>query len=627
MKTRFITFFPRCVLAFVLMVGGSVQTRGESPGAIEPDGIPVEKIMCQRLGLPNFFGKINQRSTNITIAYLGGSITAGAGASNEQMSYRARVTSYIRSKLPDSEVKEINAGLGGTGSFLGAFRVKRDCMNAKPDLVFIEFAVNDDGETEKQCVAYLEGIVRQIWTLNPQCDIVLIYTATEDWFNIYKTGDMPGSVKAHEKVADYYGIPCINVGIAASMMVEKNIWNTKDFSLDGVHPTDAGYALYADMIVSSGEAAWSQWKPDSPKPQRALLPSPISMLPIEPGTLIPASKVIADENWKITPKSPTGYFSNVLESDVPGAELTFHFTGSYLGFFDDLGPDCGAIEYSIDGGNWITLQNFDQWAKNFYRPHCRKLAENLSPVREHTLKLRIAEAQHQESKGRFFRPGYFLVASKDPVSVDPEIIAKARPLFPKNGIPEGWKVTAWNDVSEPVSDGVKWVIEDGVLHGSKPRGTWLVSEKKYGDFYIEFEFLLPPRGNSGFGVHFPSQGDPAFEGMEIQMCDPRYYTDYGYTFESHELTGSVYKAITPRLYMYRPGQWNKYQINCHGDKILIVLNGEAVVNADLANENKQLERGLPLSERPRTGHLGFQELSRGDGQVMIRNIKIFEFEP
>lgn len=78
--------------------------------------------------------------------------------------------------------------------------------------------------------------------------------------------------------------------------------------------------------------------------------------------------------------------------------------------------------------------------------------------------------------------------------------------------------------------------------------------------------------------------------------------------------------------MYRSEQWNKYQIICVGNRILIVLNGKTVVNADLANEKKQLQRGLPLSERPRTGHLGFQELSRGEGQVMIRNIKIFEFE-
>ena len=192
------------------------------------------------------------------------------------------------------------------------------------------------------------------------------------------------------------------------------------------------------------------------------------MLPLEPGNLIPASKAATDKNWNLVSKSPTGYFSSVLESDVPGAELTLNFTGSYLGFFDDLGPDCGTIEYSIDGGNWITLQNFDQWAKNYYRPHCRKLAENLSPVREHTLRLRIADVQPRESKGRFFRPGYFLVASPETASFAPEIITKTRPLFPKDGIPEGWKVTAWNDVSLPGPEGAVWVVKDGVLHGGTP---------------------------------------------------------------------------------------------------------------------------------------------------------------
>ena len=169
----------------------------------------------------------------------------------------------------------------------------------------------------------------------------------------------------------------------------------------------------------------SQWKPDSPLlHQRAPLPGPISMLPIEPGNLIPASKAIADKNWNIATKSPTGYFSNVLESDVPGAELTFRFTGSYLGFFDDLGPDCGTIEYSIDGGDWITLQNFDQWAKNFYRPHCRKLAENLSPVREHTLRLRIAEAQPQESRVDFSVPAIFLLPVRSPRLLIPKLLQK-----------------------------------------------------------------------------------------------------------------------------------------------------------------------------------------------------------
>ena len=590
------------------------------------DEISPQKVMKLRQGTPNFFKKINQGKEKITIAYLGGSITAGAGASDEKFSYRRQVISYIQSKLPQLEIKEVNAALGGTGSFLGGFRVQRDCLQAEPDLIFIEFAVNDGGETQKQAAAYMEGIVRQVWSANPKCDIVLIYTATVDWFELYKAGSLPGSVRAHEKIADHYGIPSINIGAAAAAMVNSGKWQPEEFSLDGVHPTDAGYTLYAGTIVKCGELALSKWNPDSNPPQRATLPSPLSMLPLEPGRLVPASQALADKNWRFVSKTPSGYFPEVLESDVPGAELTLNFTGSYLGFFDEIGPDSGSIEYSIDGGDWISLENFDQWAKEYYRPHYRRLAENLSPVYEHTLKLRIAEPKPQESRGRFFRPAYFLVASSEPDLPDPEVVANLRPLFSKDGSPEGWRVTAWNDVSVPMTEGEEWVVEDGILHGCKQRGTWLVCEKEYADFYIEFEFMLPPGGNSGFGVHFPAKGDPAFEGMEIQMCDPRYYTDYGYTYEPHELAGSVYKAITPRIYMYRPGQWNKYQITCVGDTICIVFNGETVVKADLAKEKTILERGLPLSQRPRKGHLGFQELSRGEGEVAIRNIRIYEFE-
>ena len=206
-----------------------------------------------------------------------------------------------------------------------------------------------------------------------------------------------------------------------------------------------------------------------------------------------------------------------------------------------------------------------------------------------------------------------------------KVIDAAKPLFEKEGHPDGWHETIWSDVGEPGPEGALWSFKDGVLHGSNPRGTWLVSDKEYGDFYIEFEFLLPRRGNSGFGVHFPDKGDPAFDGMEIQMCDTRYYTETGYDFTPGEITGCIYEAILPRVEMFRPGEWNKYQITVQGSNIWVVLNNETIIKRDLDTETRILERGKPLSERPRRGHIGFQELCRGGDHVMIRNIKINEF--
>src|ERR1043165_7329681 len=116
-------------------------------------------------------------------------------------------------------------------------------------------------------------------------------------------------------------------------------------------------------------------------------------------------------------------------------------------------------------------------------------------------------------------------------------------LFPEDGPPKGWKVREWSDVSKPVDPTTQWKVIDGVLHGSDPRGTWLVSDKLYSDFELEFEWKLGPRGNSGCGLRFPDAGDPAFDGLELQMCDARYNNPPD---GPDKLTGSLYKALAPK---------------------------------------------------------------------------------
>jgi hypothetical protein len=200
------------------------------------------------------------------------------------------------------------------------------------------------------------------------------------------------------------------------------------------------------------------------------------------------------------------------------------------------------------------------------------------------------------------------------------------PLFPKDGIPDGWLVRRWDDVREPAPEGVVWRVKDGVLHGSDPRGTWLVSEREYGDFVLEFEWKLGVRGNGGCGLRFPLSGDPAFDGLELQMVDPRYYPP-AMQVPPPELTGSLYRAVAPSQQLYRPGEWNKYHITCKGAAVRVVLNGQLVLDVDLAQQSSPVERhngagAAPLRERPRKGHIGFQELSREGGAVQIRNAQI-----
>jgi len=197
------------------------------------------------------------------------------------------------------------------------------------------------------------------------------------------------------------------------------------------------------------------------------------------------------------------------------------------------------------------------------------------------------------------------------------------PLFTEDGVPKGWIVRAWNDVRNPAQGNPIWKVENGVLHGGEPRGSWLLSEKEYGDFELEFEFKLGQTGNSGCALRAPLFGDPAFDGIELQMADFRYNPQA----KDSELTGGFYRAVAPKKQVYKPTEWNKYRITCNGSRIKVVLNGELIQDANLDEQDAKVKRhdgtdAPPIKDRPRKGHIGFQELSRGSDHVQIRNARI-----
>jgi hypothetical protein len=196
-------------------------------------------------------------------------------------------------------------------------------------------------------------------------------------------------------------------------------------------------------------------------------------------------------------------------------------------------------------------------------------------------------------------------------------------LFPKDGVPDGWLVRSWSDISKPVDPNIKWHVKDGILHGSEPRGTWLISKRQYSDFILKFDFKLGETGNSGCALRAPLKGDPAFDGMEMQMADYRYNT----SAKDSELTAGIYRAIAPRKQVYKPTQWNSYVIVLEGSHLHATLNGVVVHDLNLDEQEQVVLRhngqpAPPVKDRPRKGHIGFQELSRGGDHVQIRNARI-----
>jgi Domain of Unknown Function (DUF1080) len=195
-------------------------------------------------------------------------------------------------------------------------------------------------------------------------------------------------------------------------------------------------------------------------------------------------------------------------------------------------------------------------------------------------------------------------------------------LFPRDGAPEGWSVREWNDLTKEVTQAA-WTVKDGVLKSDQRRGAWLISDKEFGDFILEFEIKLGEHGNSGVALRAPLYGDPAFDGMEMQVADYRYNT----SAKDSELTGGIYRAVAPTKQVYRPTEWNTFRIELKGDHLKVTANGEVIQDVDLTKQDQAVKRhdgsaAPPVKDRPRRGHIGFQFLSSDGVPVQIRGARI-----
>ena len=328
-----------------------------------------------RMGLPNFFAKAMKAGAEVKIAYLGGSITAQPG-------WRTKTLAYFQQTYPTAKFSEINAAIGGTGSDLGVFRLQHDVLDHKPDLMFVEFAVNDGGASPEQIFRCIEGIVRQTWKALPECDICFVYTGTEALVPAMLKGKFQRSASAMEKIADHYGIPTIHMGMEVAKLAKegKLVWKAKlpktdeenraldgkfVFAPDSVHPhVETGHELYLQAIVRSQEPI----KTASKTPGGHVLGAPFFATNYEQAKLLPVSAATLSKGFTLL-DSKTDKFGNqwanrmttLHKSSQPGETITFKFKGTRCSIYDVIGPDCGQVSVALDDLPAKVVARFDAY--------------------------------------------------------------------------------------------------------------------------------------------------------------------------------------------------------------------------------------------------------------------------
>lgn len=358
--------------------------------------------------LDNTFYKLTH-DKKLTIGYFGGSITEGAGASNQsKTSWRALTTEFFRSRYHDAEVIEIQASIGGTGSDLGMYRCDDDLTSKNPDLVFVEFAVNDCDMSYASILSQVETIYRKILRANPFADIVCVITTTKTIATVLERGGEFVARTAHAAVAHHYGAPILDFGNLLHFAVLRNGGDFLTLTADTVHPNDDGYALYAScaksFVLECEKNAVLDYIPHK-------IPSPLCGKLYENARMIPAH--LADDfetdGFTLINGSMCGRYPSYIEATAPGSTFSFTFVGENCGFYLMLAKDSGDAKVSVDGGDELFVRSWDLYCPAFNRAGAAFFAKNL-PYGRHRVTVRLSETKAEESTGTALRIGAILVS-------------------------------------------------------------------------------------------------------------------------------------------------------------------------------------------------------------------------
>lgn len=340
------------------------------------------------------------------VLFLGGSITAGASASSYDLSWPSLCYKGISNALFAGNSVMYNASISGTGSFLAVMRLGQHVLPYTPDMVFIEFSVNDlehAAEAPDLVISSLDYIIQTLIKANPQVVIVFTYT----------TFSGRNASVTHSIVAKHYEIPEIDFQTPMAEDLQSSGYGWDRYLADGVHPNDRGHRFYADVAV----------KTILSDPKRFLTPTrhknsiaayqfydPHIELATEKqeGGGFVFDEVEDDTHIKHLPELAV---THALTTDEPGSTLKVRFNGTHFGIYHRIFSDYGCASVSIDGEYKATIDCYHQ-----YRPAYQSTGEFISffkcnnlPEGDHIAEITVLKEKNQKSTGNRITIAGFLV--------------------------------------------------------------------------------------------------------------------------------------------------------------------------------------------------------------------------
>ena len=372
-------------------VENSIYENRKSAGNV----IDIEAGMLNRGNLTRLKNLLNRatKGERLTVGFIGGSITQGFAATEPDQCYAARTVAWLRKVFPNTEFDYVNAGIGATDSQFGAARVQEDLLQRLPDLVFVEFSVNDHS-TPHFCETY-EGLVRQIYGSASAPAMVLIHNV------YYDTGK--SAAYYHAQVGRHYDLPCISIQNSIYPAVAAGRLPAEKITADFLHPNDLGHELVASVITNFLEKVIH----DKTQEPQEIFPAPLTENAYEHCVRLqyfnstPGKSVFVED---MTPQRDiTEIFRNGWSAGEKGAYLEFTFQGTgaavqYRRVKDGPAPIATAVVDENPETACVLDGTFDEiWGDKM---ELATIAEHL-PYGEHRVRIELTET-HENDKAGFY---------------------------------------------------------------------------------------------------------------------------------------------------------------------------------------------------------------------------------
>ena len=271
---------------------------------------------------------------DIKIGVIGGSITEGYAASNENNRWANLMSDWWKNTFPESNVVLVNAGWGGTGSDIGTHRLREDLLVHELDFFVIEFSVNDsEGEL---ALKMMEGMLQQGLTAQSYPGIMLL---------MLKQSNGTTAQESHKPVAQHYGVPYVSFADLIEARLAKDGVDINDIFIDGLHPNDTGMAYISQFIHEKLDSIYSTLPNENQLPEiNTQLPDHLVSSVFSSTSQYFTNNIVPVNNqgWEITDMG--------WSASTPGQQIDFEVEGNAISliFTKDDDVSNGRAEVWVD---------------------------------------------------------------------------------------------------------------------------------------------------------------------------------------------------------------------------------------------------------------------------------------